>query len=203
MSDHDTNDDRPCKDCGALGWYGWWRKLGWKESGGSFRCRCHPCYNASIRKRYKAANPRGPQGLRGPRGPKFGPPKPRPTVTCPECGVEHVRSNQSLRCPECVDRLNAERRSYSEARRRKAYRDGDKDIHWEALGHRDKWRCHICGGNVARRAGTAMVMDGATVDHLVPIAAGGDHTWSNVALAHRSCNISRGARGSAQLRLVG
>jgi 5-methylcytosine-specific restriction endonuclease McrA len=32
---------------------------------------------------------------------------------------------------------------------------------------------------------------------------GGTHTWDNVALAHRSCNLKRGAGGVAQLRLVG
>ena len=46
-------------------------------------------------------------------------------------------------------------------------------------------------------------MDGATVDHLVPLVQGGEHVWENVALAHRRCNLSRGDRGLAQLRLVG
>jgi 5-methylcytosine-specific restriction endonuclease McrA len=41
------------------------------------------------------------------------------------------------------------------------------------------------------------------VDHLVPIAAGGSHTWDNVAVAHWDCNQSRGHTGPAQLRLVG
>jgi 5-methylcytosine-specific restriction endonuclease McrA len=44
----------------------------------------------------------------------------------------------------------------------------------------------------------------ASMDHLVPLSKGGDHSWANVALAHRSCNSKRGAgRLSAQLRLVG
>lgn len=42
----------------------------------------------------------------------------------------------------------------------------------------------------------------ATMDHLVPLSKGGDHSWENVALAHRSCNSKRGAgRLPAQLRL--
>jgi 5-methylcytosine-specific restriction endonuclease McrA len=42
----------------------------------------------------------------------------------------------------------------------------------------------------------------ATVDHLVPLADGGQHTRANVALAHNRCNWERADKGTAQLRLV-
>jgi 5-methylcytosine-specific restriction endonuclease McrA len=71
-----------------------------------------------------------------------------------------------------------------------------------ALGRRDGWRCHICRRKVNpalpyqhRRAGTR--------DHLIPIRDGGDDSPGNLALAHRSCNSRRGARGHAQLLLIG
>lgn len=54
--------------------------------------------------------------------------------------------------------------------------------------------CHLCGEEVPYLAGTAHEPKGATVDHIIPIACGGSHTWANVALAHRTCNISRGAK---------
>jgi 5-methylcytosine-specific restriction endonuclease McrA len=41
------------------------------------------------------------------------------------------------------------------------------------------------------------------IDHLVPVSAGGSHTWDNVALAHRRCNYERREVGPAQLRLLG
>jgi len=46
---------------------------------------------------------------------------------------------------------------------------------------------------------------GGTVDHLIPLTPDGTHTWGNVALAHRFCNISRGNRDNVpvQLLLVG
>lgn len=82
------------------------------------------------------------------------------------------------------------------ARRRRylAYRAGDRGISWRVLGKRDNWVCHLCNGDVLPKAGTAYVPDGATVDHIVPIAVGGPHRWWNVALAHRRCNTSRGAK---------
>jgi 5-methylcytosine-specific restriction endonuclease McrA len=87
-------------------------------------------------------------------------------------------------------------------RRIAAEKSGD-DITWQELGERDGWVCHLCNGKVKKLGGRAKQPKGATVDHLVPIADGGSHTWDNVALAHRSCNTSRGAGGTAQLRLVG
>jgi 5-methylcytosine-specific restriction endonuclease McrA len=69
------------------------------------------------------------------------------------------------------------------------------------IAERDGWKCHLCSGRVDRRmAPTAN--RGPTIDHLVPISAGGMDEPSNVALAHRSCNVQRRDGGHAQLRLV-
>jgi 5-methylcytosine-specific restriction endonuclease McrA len=43
----------------------------------------------------------------------------------------------------------------------------------------------------------------ASLDHLVPLSAGGVHAPDNVALAHLRCNIMRSNVGAAQLILVG
>lgn len=32
----------------------------------------------------------------------------------------------------------------------------------------------------------------ATIDHIIPISKGGGHTWNNVQVAHRVCNINKG-----------
>lgn len=70
------------------------------------------------------------------------------------------------------------------------------------IGDRDGWCCHICRKTVNRTLpGTAE--HGPTIDHLVPLAAGGHDEPVNVSLAHRSCNVLRRDKGIAQLRLVG
>ena len=125
---------------------------------------------------------------------------------CEECGDTPCRpfkqaQNQSL-CNRCRFVKRSRQRNKTQARRLAVEKAGD-DIGWRELGERDGWRCHICSGRVLKRSGTAHVPNGATVDHLVPIADDGSHTWDNVALAHRSCNTSRGAGGTAQLRLTG
>ncbi len=66
----------------------------------------------------------------------------------------------------------------------------------DELYERDGGRCGICR--------KPCVYGEASVDHIVPIAHGGDHSYQNTQLAHHSCNISRGAgRRPAQARLMG
>lgn len=57
-------------------------------------------------------------------------------------------------------------------------------INREAVAQRDGWMCSICGKRVTRETWS--------LDHVVPLALGGSHTYGNVTLAHRSCNCRRG-----------
>lgn len=71
----------------------------------------------------------------------------------------------------------------------------------QEIAERDGWKCHLCKGRVNRRL-SGVADRGPTIDHLVPISAGGRDEPSNVALAHRICNVLRRDVGPAQLRLV-
>jgi len=44
-------------------------------------------------------------------------------------------------------------------------------------------------------------MDAPELDHIVPIAAGGSHTYSNVACACKKCNIKKSSKPLGQLNL--
>lgn len=46
--------------------------------------------------------------------------------------------------------------------------------------------CGICGEAVTR--------DKMTMDHIVPLALGGEHSYANVQAAHKKCNSGKGAR---------
>lgn len=58
---------------------------------------------------------------------------------------------------------------------------------------RDGWVCHICGDLVDR---TVQYPDNAspTVDHVVPLCAGGEHSYANCRTAHMRCNSIKQAR---------
>lgn len=70
----------------------------------------------------------------------------------------------------------------------------DADITLEALYERDGGVCYICGKHcdwTDRETIDGTVICGnsyPSIDHVVPLAKGGLHEWSNVKLAHRHCN---------------
>jgi 5-methylcytosine-specific restriction endonuclease McrA len=68
-----------------------------------------------------------------------------------------------------------------------------REIERAYIIERDGSRCHICGKKCKPNE--------IHLDHLVPLADGGTHAPENIAVACASCNLSRGARGAAQLRL--
>ena len=110
---------------------------------------------------------------------------------CPVCGSLTDRPKYcSERCAKKV--ANA----YGELRRRNLIKSAmvDKDITVDGLYIRDKGRCAICGGHCdwddyTVRNGTKVCGDWyPSVDHIIPLAKGGLHSWDNVQLAHRRCN---------------
>ncbi len=57
----------------------------------------------------------------------------------------------------------------------------------DMYGHRDKWLCYLCGGEVGRHPNDADSLK-ATLDHVVPQSKGGGNYPSNIRLAHSGCN---------------
>lgn len=95
-----------------------------------------------------------------------------------------------------ADRLRCARRRAALAAQLLEFVDPDVVL------ERDGWRCHLCGGRIRRRL-SGLHRLGPTIDHLVPLSQGGEHSYANVAAAHRGCNSARGVGGSVQLALVG
>jgi 5-methylcytosine-specific restriction endonuclease McrA len=96
--------------------------------------------------------------------------------------------------PEWRRRVNA-RNSYRYNLKRAAAVSG-KRFGLDDIFERDNQKCHLCGKKVKR--------SDASIDHLIPISLGGEHSLCNVALAHRSCNSRKNNRpANEQLRLVG
>lgn len=58
------------------------------------------------------------------------------------------------------------------------------------LMERDNWLCGVCGGRIPKDAKWPDPLFGS-IDHVLPIARGGRHTWDNVQPAHLFCNMSK------------
>lgn len=110
---------------------------------------------------------------------------------CPVCGTPTTR--QKYCCDKCRDKANNKAK---EVRRRKRISAviQDRDITVAGVFNRDRGVCYLCGGkcnpkDYVIRGGVFIAGDMyPSIDHVVPLVAGGRHSWNNVRLAHRLCN---------------
>lgn len=124
------------------------------------------------------------------------------THRCVECGSTFTTNKHSALRKYCSTRCG--RRAVKRTRRhleRAAERAGEHFTVRE-IADRDGWVCHICQRRIPDKGSWTNEDDDPTIDHLVPLSRGGEHTRVNVAIAHRLCNSCRGATGIAQLRLI-
>jgi 5-methylcytosine-specific restriction endonuclease McrA len=119
---------------------------------------------------------------------------------CLKCGCAYVHRADTIAAGYCSALHN--KQAKRSARKRLARAGTSEPYTLREIAERDGWCCHLCGGRVPDRGYAARDRD-ATIDHLIPVSAGGHDIRSNVALAHNRCNWERGNQGLAQLRLVG
>lgn len=60
----------------------------------------------------------------------------------------------------------------------------------ETVFERDDWTCYLCSLPVLRGV-SAFDPDSATVDHVIPLSHGGEHTVRNARTAHLRCNSAK------------
>lgn len=120
-------------------------------------------------------------------------------IHCEVCNKEILtnKSNKKYCSIECFNR--ASNRQVSLKRRLKDL-DIEKDwsINLSELMRRDNEVCHICGGKIDLNDYTIengifkVGKDYPSIDHVIPVTKGGNHTWDNVKLAHIGCNAKKG-----------
>ena len=114
---------------------------------------------------------------------------------CKNCGQEYsigvTGYNSEQYCSlKCMKRWAMRVKNDRRLRRLKS-RPMDSDITLEKLFARDHGICYLCGG----QCDWADVTDGnagdqyPSIDHVKPVSKGGSHTWDNIKLAHRGCNL--------------
>lgn len=135
----------------------------------------------------------------------------KPLQVCPTCGKEFKPYRQSARqrrngyrvvhCSyACAGTLRLERSPGTAARRKLRNNDAIDPI---KVCERDGWKCHICGVSTPRKLRGTTADRAPEVDHIVTLADGGPHSYSNVACACRKCNRTKGAKSFGQLLLFG
>lgn len=68
-----------------------------------------------------------------------------------------------------------------------------EDVDREAVLERDNWRCYLCGKDTSL-TDDPFSSDSATVDHVIPLSRGGEHSMRNVRCACLACNAGKADR---------
>lgn len=127
---------------------------------------------------------------------------------CQYCGIEYKPKHTTgkycsyecaLKSRQKYSRLNAEHRAKRKAvtdrlscQRRRARKNGAivKDINLAEIYLRNNYKCGICGRKVLMNKRKPNPLS-PSLDHIVPLSLGGDHSNKNLQLTHLSCNISK------------
>lgn len=122
----------------------------------------------------------------------------RRLMPCPYCGDPVGRAGRA-KCPkpECNLAHNAARmRKHLKLRRARRYGVHAEVFEPGEVFDRDGWVCGVCDLPVDRNLSWPDP-GSPSLDHIVPLARGGEHTRSNTQLAHLYCNACKGVRESA------
>lgn len=125
---------------------------------------------------------------------------------CAVCGsVFHdVNPRRVCCCDECSKKYARKqgRGDFHRHRARKYNVAYDGTISLQGVFKRDNGVCQICGEpcdwNDREYGGCGPTYP--SIDHIVPFAQGGEHTWDNVQLAHFMCNSTKGARNDVDVK---
>lgn len=139
------------------------------------RCRCDAC------REWKNADQRRYVAARLERDPDF---KAKYRET------EYAKAREEYSYTEALRQRDAARRAL------KAGATVEKFTHAEVF-ERDDWVCGICGAGVDRDA-TFPSPRSASLDHIIPLSLGGEHSRANTRCTHLRCNIKRGNRVAPQ-----
>lgn len=116
---------------------------------------------------------------------------------CIQCGEPFVFNQPHNRTcsSRCCARYHADLRKY---RKRAATVE---EVWRPKVYERDGWCCRLCGEPVEREAVAPHPL-APTIDHIVPLALGGEHSYANVQLAHFRCNWQKGTTMPDAVQMV-
>jgi hypothetical protein len=140
---------------------------------------------------------------------------PPPKSECAHCGrtfeVTHGRKVCSVACSRAKTRARVRLDPRARERRRASRKAGKlrrrtavvETVNAITVFNRDGWRCQLCGVSTPQRLRGTFEPRAPELDHIIPIAKGGEHSYRNTQCACRQCNGTKGDRELGQLRLFG
>lgn len=126
--------------------------------------------------------------------------KPRPCKECNRVFTPQYGNKKRGFCSDfCRHKNMRRRRRQKERARLRAVRVEPVDA--MKVFNRDNWHCQICGKRLHLKHKGTYRDDAPELDHIIPLADGGEHSMRNTQCACRKCNAMKGATPKGQMRL--
>lgn len=122
------------------------------------------------------------------------------SCTCRICASPYVTKNTDVTCSEeCAETYRRTvARMHKATRRARMKQAFVEPVNPRIVYARSDYKCHLCGEPL-RMDLTAPEWLAPTVDHVIPLAKGGKHSYSNTKAAHFICNARKGDREEAMM----
>lgn len=122
---------------------------------------------------------------------------------CPQCGSRFVyRDSRQVGCSlECGRVISA--RVNGGVRRVRLRGATVERVDPFKVFERDRWTCQECGVRTPKALRGKHKPTSPELDHIVPVARGGEHSYRNTQCLCRRCNTIKGAKPRGQMRLFG
>lgn len=124
---------------------------------------------------------------------------------CRECGAEFVPeygSKLRVYCSPACSRRHLRR--YAGRKERQRLRSAwVEPVNPFEVFERDGWRCQNCKRKTPRKLRGSYEDRAPELDHIVPLAQGGEHSYRNTQCLCRACNAAKSDGSGGQLRLFG
>lgn len=119
---------------------------------------------------------------------------------CAACDAEFSpgKVGSARYCDPCSLKRATLKTDRRRARRRNAFVE---NVYRKKVFEADDYRCHLCGKKTDQSK-VAPHPKAPTLDHIVPLAAGGRHEATNCRTAHFLCNSRKGDRGGGEQLLL-
>lgn len=123
---------------------------------------------------------------------------------CMVCGARFIQQTRWQKaCSEHCSKASTRKAGrIAKARRRAVTRGRAAElIDPIKVFERDGWRCQLCLMKLRPEDRGTYKGAAPELDHIIPLAAGGTHTWANVQCACRRCNNQKGSKPLGQMNL--
>lgn len=122
-----------------------------------------------------------------------------PVGRCIECECQFDPNYREQRF--CSRRCSKRYDDRIKCARRRARQIGSEAVDPIVVFERDGWRCQMCRKKTRRDLRGLKTPLSPELDHIVPLARGGEHTYKNTQCLCYPCNSAKGAKLVGQLRM--